>query len=93
MGKEPVEEDIPIEPSDLSLNCQQALLLFSILPDKIEGMNGIWLGKEFSGIGNIFDFYEIEDRREVFELLTYIINQYMQYHEKNRELRELRSRS
>ena len=87
MGTEPVEEDIPIEPGDLSFETQQALMLFSILPDKIEGMNGIWLGKEFSGIGDIFDFYEIEDRREVFELLTYIIGQYNTYYEKQRQSR------
>lgn len=85
MGKEPVEEDIPVEPGDLSLETQQALLIFSILPDKIEGMNGLWLGKEFSGIGDIFDFYEIEDRREVFELLTYIIGQYNTYYERQRQ--------
>jgi hypothetical protein len=88
MGKEPVEKDIPIEPGDLSLEAQQALMLFSVLPDMIEGMNGIWLGKSFSGIGDIFDFYEIEDRREVFELLTYIINQYMQHHENLRSRRQ-----
>jgi hypothetical protein len=87
MGTEPVEEDIPIEPGDLSFETQQALMLFSILPDKIEGMNGIWLGKEFSGIGDIFDFYEIEDRREVFELLTYIIGQYTTYYERQRQSR------
>lgn len=92
MGKEPVEEDVPIEPGELSLETQQALLIFGVLPDKIEGMNGIWLGKEFSGIGDVFDFYEIDDRREVFELLTYIINQYMKHHEKQRELRDLQSR-
>ena len=85
MGREPVEEDIPIEPGDLSFETQQALMLFNILPDKIEGMNGLWLGKEFSGIGDIFDFYEIEDRREVFELLTYIIGQYNTYYERQRQ--------
>ena len=90
MGKEPVEQDIPIEPGDLSYEAQQALLIFSVLPDKIEGMNGIWLGKEFSGIGDIFDFYEIDDRREVFELLTYIIGQHIKHYEKQREVRSRR---
>lgn len=90
MGKEPVEEDIPIEPGDLSLEAQQALMLFSVLPDMIEGMNGVWLGKSFSGIGDIFDFYEIEDRREVFELLTYIITEYAKYYEKQREIKSRR---
>ena len=87
MGKEPVEKDIPIEPGDLSFEIQQALLVFSVLPDRVEGFAGLWLGKEFSGIGDIFDFYEIEDRREVFELLTYIIGQYGKHYEKQRELK------
>ncbi len=87
MGKEPVLDEIPIEPAELSIEAQQALLLFSVLPDKIEGMNGIWLGKDFSGIGDIFDFYEIDDRRQVFELLTYIINTYSKYYEQQRERR------
>lgn len=87
MGKEPVPEETPVEPDELSLESQQALLLFSVLPDKIEGMNGIWLGKDFSGIGDIFDFYKIDDRRQVFELLTYIINTYSRHYDQQRERR------
>jgi len=85
MGTEPNPEHMPIEPEDLSLEAQQALLIFSVLPDKVEGMAGIWLGKEFSGIGDIFDLYEIEDRREVFELLTYIIKEYSKHSEQQRQ--------
>ena len=87
MGKEPVEKDIPIEPGDLSFEIQQALLVFSVLPDRVEGFAGLWLGKEFSGIGDIFDFYEIDDRRQVFELLTYIINYHVKHFEKQKELK------
>ena len=87
MGKEPVPEETPLEPGELSLEAQQALVIFGVLPDIIEGMNGVWLGKSFSGIGDIFDFYEIEDRREVFELLTYIIGQYTTYYERQRQSR------
>lgn len=90
MGTEPVEEHIPLEPGDLSVETQQALLLFSVLPDRVEGMSGSWLGKDFSGIGDIFDFYEIDDRREVFELLTCIINQYSSFYEKQRQAKTRR---
>lgn len=90
MGREPVEEHMPVDPSDLSIESQQALLVFSVLPDKIEGMNGIWLGKDYSGIGDIFDFYEIENRREVFELLGYIIRKHSDFYEKRREVEQLR---
>jgi hypothetical protein len=32
-------------------------------------MSGSWMGKDYSGLSAIMDIYEIEDRREVFELL------------------------
>ena len=87
MGTDPNPDHIPVEPEDLSYEAQQALLIFSVLPDIVEGMAGIWLGKSFAGIGDIFDFYEIDDRREVFQLLTYIINIYNKYYEQQRKTR------
>jgi len=85
MGSEPNPDHIPLGPEDLSYEAQQALLVFSALPDMVEGMAGLWLGKNFAGIGDIFDFYEIDDRREVFQLLTYIINEYSKYYETQRQ--------
>ena len=32
-------------------------------------MNGTWLGKDYSGLSAVMDIYEVESRREVFELL------------------------
>jgi len=69
MGWEPNEEDLPQDGSHLSMECQQALVLLNALPDIIEGMNGTWLGKDYSGLSSIMDIYEIDNRRSVFELL------------------------
>ena len=69
MGWEPKEEDLPQDGSNLSLECQQALTVLNSLPDIWEGMNGTWLGKDYSGLGTIMDIYEIDDRRAVFTLL------------------------
>jgi hypothetical protein len=69
MGWEPREEDIPVDPSTLSLEAQQALVITQSLPDKWEGMSGAWLGKDYSGLGTILDIYEVEDKRTVFELM------------------------
>ena len=69
MGWEPDEDQMPIDPSILSLEAQQALVLLNSLPDKWEGMSGSWMGKDYSGLSAIMDIYEIEDRRSVFELL------------------------
>lgn len=69
MGWEPREEDMPLDPADLSIETQQALVLLNVLPDKWEGMSGSWMGKDYSGLEAIMNIYEIEDRRRVFELL------------------------
>jgi hypothetical protein len=69
MGVEPKEEDIPKDPSTFSLEAQQALQLLNALPDKWEGMNGIWLGKDYTGLFDIMDLYQITNRKDVFELL------------------------
>jgi len=69
MGWEPKEEDLPQDGSNLSLECQQALTILNALPDNWEGMNGTWLGKDYSGLSAVMDIYEVESRREVFELL------------------------
>jgi|TARA_A100001015_G_C15042220_1_gene740518 hypothetical protein len=69
MGWEPREEDIPVDPSTLSLECQQCLIVLNALPDKWEGMSGTWMGKDYAGLEAIMNIYEIEDRKSVFELL------------------------
>ena len=69
MGVEPKEEDIPKDPSTFSLEAQQALVVLNALPDNWEGMNGIWLGKDYSGLMDIMEIYNISEKREVFDLL------------------------
>ena len=69
MGWEPREDDMPVDPSTLSLEAQQALTLLNALPDNWEGMSGTWMGKDYSGLEAIMNIYEIHDRKTVFELL------------------------
>ncbi len=69
MGVEPKEEDIPKDPSTFSVEAQQALVLMNALPDIWEGMNGVWLGKNYTGLFDIMSLYGVIDRRAVFELL------------------------
>ena len=69
MGWEVSEEDMPLEPSLLSIEAQQALILLNALPDLWEGMGGTWLGKDYSGLAAVLDIYQVEDRQHVFGLL------------------------
>ena len=82
----PEEEELTIDASDLSIEAQQALQLFQILPDKIDSMGGIWLGKDFSGLLDIMEIYSIYNPREVLELLNICIDQASKYYEERRKL-------
>ena len=71
LGSEPLEEEIPIEYEDLLTDVQYALNIYSKLRDEWDGMNGVYLGKNFTGIIDIFDLYEIpkEDQRLMLDIL------------------------
>ena len=70
MGIDPDPNEIPIDIEDLNYECQRALIIFRALPDKIEGMSGAYVGKDYSGLGVLLDIYEVEDKKNVFELIN-----------------------
>jgi hypothetical protein len=74
LGTEPIDSEIPIEYNDLLLEVQEALGIYSKLKDDWDTMNGHYLGKSYSGIGDIFNILEIakEDRRTMFDLIGII---------------------
>ena len=88
MGFEPEEEEIPMDPSDLNSDCTYALLLFKVLPDVISDMSGMWLGKNFSGLMDIMNIYNISDKRNVFELLLICCSEYEKFYEEQRKIQE-----
>ena len=74
LGEEPDPEKMPIDPSiDFDTLAQQAFFLYHVLPDKIESMAGIWLGKDYSGLMDIMNIYNIEHKREVLDYLLFMI--------------------
>jgi len=74
LGNEPIDEEIPIEYDDLLSDVQEALNIYSKLRDEWDTMNGVYLGKNYIGIMDIFELYEVpmEDRRVIFDLLNTI---------------------
>lgn len=74
LGNEPVESEIPVEYEDLFIDVQEALGIYAILRDEWDTMNGIYLGKNYSNITDIFTMYDVprEDWKTVFELLVLI---------------------
>ena len=93
MGVEPKEEDIPKDPSTFSVEAQQALVLLNSLPDLWEGMNGLWLGKNYNGLLDIMDIYEIEQKREVYELLKVCEDELGKFYAQKRKEQDQLSRA
>jgi len=60
LGNEPIEEEIPVEFDDFYYEVQQAFIVYRMLRDEWEGMNGIYLGKSLVGIKEIFSVCEID---------------------------------
>ena len=93
MGVEPKEEDVPKDPSTFSLEAQQALILLNVLPDKWEGMSGTWVGKEYAGLLDIMDLYQIEDKKQVFELLKVCEDELGKFYAERRKQQEQLSKA
>lgn len=74
MGSEPVDEEIPVDYTDLCVDVQQALEIYYKLKDEWDTMNGEYMGKSYAGILDIFTILEVpvEDRKTVFELIGII---------------------
>ena len=93
MGVEPKEEDIPKDPSTFSREAQQALVMLNALPDLWEGMNGLWLGKNYNGILDIMDIYSIDENREVYELLKVCEDELGKFYAQKRKEQDQLSRA
>lgn len=60
MGSEPVEEEIPYERDDLTLDTQLILSIYDKLPSKWEGFSGTYMGKDLTLLEILANHYELE---------------------------------
>jgi hypothetical protein len=76
LGTDPIDEEIPIDFEDFPIELQQALLVYRMLRDEWEGMNGLYLGKSLVGIQDIMEATEIDyiDRKYIITLIKVIDN-------------------
>jgi len=68
MGIEPTEKDYLIEVTDMFYETQQAFNLYSFLPERWEGMNGIYLGKDATLLPYLFDLNDIGKQEQKYIL-------------------------
>jgi hypothetical protein len=79
LGNTPVESQIPVEFDDFPVEVQSAFELYQVLQDVWEGMSGTYMGKNMSGINDLFNIYQIhqEEKRFVLELIALIDSERM----------------
>lgn len=74
LGTEPKEDEIPVEYEDLPDEVQEAIIVYNMLQDNWDGMNGIYLGKVLAGINDIFEIAKIEDKQTCFNIIQILDN-------------------
>ena len=74
LKSDPIEEEIPVEYDDFNIDVQQAFSIYYKLRDEWDTMNGNYMGKNYSGILDIFTILDVplEDRRTMFDLINII---------------------
>lgn len=74
LGTEPLEEEIPVELEDFPNEIQEAINIYFRLRDEWDGFSGTYMGKNFTGLGDILDIYQVSDasRQEILDWIFII---------------------
>jgi hypothetical protein len=74
LGTSPVEDEVPVEFDDFPPEVQNAFELYQVLQDVWEGMSGTYMGKNMSGINDLFTIYHVpqDEKRFILELIALI---------------------
>ena len=72
LGTEPIESEIPVEIQDFPDEVQEAIAVYFKLRDDWDTMNGVYMGKSYTGLTDILDILEIpkEDRKFTLEWIS-----------------------
>jgi hypothetical protein len=88
---------MPLTASSFPEEVQVAFFVCSLLPDNWEGMNGIYLGKDWTEIDYIFKLYEIDNPKIVYFFAKMFERSIVSYRaeeaEKKRKAEERRSKA
>ena len=76
LGEEPDPEKMPPEMEDFPHEVQMAFFIYSLMPDRFEGMSGTYMGKDWAALLPLLEIYEIENKKEVVLFLKHIENEH-----------------
>jgi hypothetical protein len=63
---------MPLTDADFPAEAQVAFFIYSYLPDRWDGASGAFMGKDWSSLSTIFELFEVEDRKFIFQLIKII---------------------
>lgn len=72
LDQEPIEEEIPVDISDFPDLVEQCFVIYSMLSDNWDSMGGMYLGKNYSIVFNLFRVYNIQDHAEILLCLDFL---------------------
>ena len=61
---EPDPAKMPLEASVFPSEVQVAFFVFDLLPDRWDGMSGMYMGKDWSSMEFLLNLYQIDERRD-----------------------------
>ena len=87
MGQMPDPDRMPLEGSVFPEEVQVAFFMFQLLSDKWDGMSGTYLGKDWTQCSQLFDLYEVDDRKYVLYFMKVYESALMEQRAKDQEQR------
>ncbi len=72
LGEEPDPDKMPVDRSIFPLEVQEAFMLHDFLSERWDGMNGFYLGKDYSALETYIKILDIEDPKQSLYFLKHI---------------------
>jgi len=66
LGEEPDPDKMPLSTSVFPEEVQAAFFVFDLMPDRWDGMSGVYLGKEWSSFEYIVRVYDMDNSKDIF---------------------------
>jgi hypothetical protein len=97
LGQEPDPAKMPLDSSDFPEEVQVAFFIFSFLSDNWDGMSGTYLGKDWTQCNQLFELYEVENKKETLFFMKLYENVIVSYRaeevDKKRKAEERKAKS
>lgn len=72
LGREPDPDKAPLEVYHFPAEVQYAFAIHALLPDRWDGMNGVYMGKDWAALGTLLDIHGIENKQVIVYFIKYI---------------------